>query len=65
MNRLNPSAWGHLKPQLCCDVGGFSAWGFKFLPYDVKFCSEGHYFHNFEGILMKLSQNIHYTLMFI
>jgi hypothetical protein len=46
-------------------VGGFSAWGFKFPPYDAKFDSEGHYFPNFEGILMKLSQNIHYTLKFI
>jgi hypothetical protein len=46
-------------------VGGFSAWGFKFLPYDAKFDLEGHYFPNFEGILMKISQNIQYTLKFI
>jgi hypothetical protein len=36
-------------------VGGFSAWGYSFLPYDAKFDSEGHYITNFEGILIKLS----------
>jgi hypothetical protein len=25
-------------------VGGFSAWGFKFLLYDAEFASEGQYF---------------------
>jgi hypothetical protein len=56
---------GAFEAELCCDVGGFSAWGFKFLPYDSKFYSEGDYFHNFEWILIKHSQNIHYTLKFI
>jgi hypothetical protein len=53
--RFNPFSVGAFKAlvTLCCGRIS-SAWGFKFLPYDAKFDSEGHYFPNFEGILMKL-----------
>jgi hypothetical protein len=40
---LTPQHGGIYTPSYCWPVGGFSAWGFKFMLYGAKFVSEGHY----------------------
>jgi hypothetical protein len=42
---LTPQHGSICIPIYCCTVGGFSAWGFKFMLYGAKFVS-GHYFAN-------------------